>query len=382
MKHISKRLIFIAILYIAIGSISCKKTYLDVNNDPNRVTDANITPELIFPAAANGVGQRAASGNFTFLNQWIGYLAPNGGFVPQQDVISYNIDFSFGDALFQNHYNVLFDLHQAEVKALATGNSALAGASIILSVKLFQELTDLYGDIPFSQAFLVDAYTTPAYDKSQDVYIGLQKRLDTAVTYMGLPTKSSFAAADIVNHGDVAKWIKFANTLKLRLLIRQSEVSGFDPASEIAKIQSNGGVLSAGESISVNPGYINDENKQNPYYSNYGWNTTCTSQANQSTDANAYIIDILNSTGDPRIERFFFPGGLTGTTFVGNIFGDPIGTLASAAQSSYFGPALVGELNPSDVGTGYSMDQFIYPSYESLFLYAEAVARGWIPGLG
>ncbi len=49
---------------------------------------------------------------------------------------------------------------------------------------------------------------------------------------------------------------------------------GFDPSSEIAKIQSNGGVLQAGESVSVNPGYSNSLNKQSPFYGNYGYTTT------------------------------------------------------------------------------------------------------------
>ena len=89
----------------------------------------------------------------------------------------------------------------------------------------------------------------------------------------------------------------------------------------------------------------------------------------------------LKPTGDPRLEPVFYPAGFSGSTFVGNIFGDPIGTLALAATSSYFGPALVGELNANNVGLGYSQDQWIYPSYESMFLYAEAVARGWIPGV-
>ncbi len=55
--------------------------------------------------------------------------------------------------------------------------------------------------------------------------------------------------------------------------------------------------------------------------------------------------------------------------------------LNTAANSSYFGPGLVGDLIPgTNIGDGYSQDQFIYPSFESMFLYAEAAARGWIPG--
>ncbi len=381
MKHLNKKNILnAAFILLVSGFLSCKKSYLDVNTDPNRVTDANVTAELIFPQAANAVGELVPN-NFSFLDQWVGYWAPNGGFVPQQNLISYNIDFTFADGLFKNYYNVLFDLHQTEVKGLAKGDTDIAAASIVLSAKLFQELVDLYGDVPYSQAFQDDKYTSPAYDKSQDIYNSLQNRLDTAIMYFNNSAiLSAFSTADIVNHGDVTKWIKFANTLKLRLLIRQSQISGFDPSAQIAKIQSNGGVLGAGESISVNPGYVNDVNKQNPFYAAEGWTPTGT-QSDLALDANIYIINILTNTGDPRLGRLFFPAGFDiSKGYVGNVFGDPIGTLSQANASSYFGPALNGDLNGSNVGIGYSKDQFIYPSYESMFLYAEAVARGWISG--
>ncbi len=383
MCTIKKQFLFLLISagFIIAGS-GCKKSYLDVNNDPNRVTDANVTAELIFPAAANQVGGLHAGIASSFFNQWVGYGAPSGGFVPQQNLISYNIDYTFGDAIFQAYYGALFDLHLAETKALqginAETDTVLAGASIVLSVKLFQEVTDIYGDVPYSQVFDVATHITPAYDKSQDIYNSLLLRLDTAITYLKSTKKPAFTNVDIVNKGDLNTWIAFANTLRLRLLIRQSAVLPGIPTAEIAKIIADGGVLGAGQSVSVNPGYLNDVSKQNPYYAAEGWTTTGT-QSDLATDANNYIVDILSSTNDPRLERFFFPGGFDPANgFVGNTFGDDIGNLYLANQSSYYGPALVGELNSGNVGQGFSKPQTIYPSYESLFLYAEAVARGWI----
>src|SRR5215813_9554463 len=203
MKRINKQSILIVAVF-AIGFASCNKSWLDVNQDPNRVTDANVTAELIFPAAANEVGQLAVGS--TSLQEWMGYWAPNGGFVPQQNVISYNIDFTFGDGLFQSYYNALFDLHQVQVKGLASGDSDIAAASSILSAKLFQEVVDLFGDVPYSQAFQTDQYTTPKYDAAQDIYNALQLRLDTAIMYLRTyPPSNAFSTADIINHGDVTR---------------------------------------------------------------------------------------------------------------------------------------------------------------------------------
>ncbi len=385
--HYKQYLLFI-VVSVGITISGCKK-FLDVNKDPNRVTDETVTPELIFPAGAEAagatmVGARAsgagAKTNMQWAQSWMGYQAANGDFARDNTETSYNIDFTFNDVMFQRRYDALFDLHQTEVKARVSGNNALAGAAIILNVKMFQELVDLFGNLPYSQAFNNDKTTRPAYDKQQDIYNDLQKRLDTAITFMGGTPSKKFAPADIVNHGSTAKWIKFANTLKLRLLIRQSEISGFNPATEIAKIFGAGspGVLGKGESVGVNPGYSNDLNKQSPFFANYGYTSTG-NIATSSTNANAYIIGILSNNHDPRLQRFFQPIG--NGSFVGAAYGDEPGNIPAGANLSYFGPGLIGPKGTDGKFTaGAAQDQWLMPSFGSLFLKAEAIARGWTAG--
>jgi hypothetical protein len=375
MKYLNKKILLPALVF-AVAFTSCKKTFLDVNDDPNRVTDQNVTPELIFTQAEVAAGDRAVGGSASaqgavlplqFAQNWIGYMAGNGDFSREYTQTSYNIDFSFGEGLWQAYYNTLFDLHQAKTKALASGDTALAGASMVLSAKLFQEVADVYGNVPYTQAFNNDKYTHPAYDEAKDIYTSLQKSLDSAVLYLSNGAPTAFINADVINHGNLSKWIKFANTLKLRMLIRQSEVPGFDPSAEIAKINANGGVLGSGESISVNPGYVNELNKQSPFYANYGYTATGV-KALTSTNANAYIVGILSNTSDPRGERFFTK---VGSSLVGDLYGDDPGNIPSGSSSSYFGPGIAGTA---------TQDQWIMPSFESMFLKAEAIARGWMTG--
>ncbi len=207
----------------------------------------------------------------------------------------------------------------------------------------------------------------PAYDKAHDVYNDLLASLDTAVAYMSNPAPISFSTVDIAFHGNQAEWIKAANTIRLRLLLRQSEVLGSKPTDELNKIQQTGGVLAAGESFSVNPGYINELNKQSPIYSVAGYTPEGT-KATAVDAANAYIINILQSSNDPRISRFFLTAG---GSYVGNVYGDETGNMYSGASTSYFGPGIAGSA---------TQDQWIIPSFESMFLQAEAIARGWLPG--
>jgi len=339
---------------------------LDVNTDPNRVTETTVTGALIFPAAAHEVGQRVASGNFTFLENWIGYWAASGTFAIDATETTYNITPSFGDALWLNHYNVLFDLEQARSKAIASGDNLTAAASMILSARLWQDLVDIYGNIPYSQAFQYAKYPLPAYDKGQDIYNDLQTKLDQAITYMSSPGLSSFATTDIVNKGDQTKWIKFANTLKLRLLIRQSEISGFSATTEANKIMANGGVLQAGETISVNPGYTKATNKQSPFYANYGF-TVNDAEAAPAVRANNYFVNMLTLNGDPRLKRYFLN---VGSNVVGCTYGLAAG---NPLVSSGIGPGLA---------NNDAQSQWIFTSVESLFLEMEAIERGWITNDG
>lgn len=374
MKCINKKILG-AILPALLLIAGCKKDYLEVNTDPNRVTDDNITPELLFQQAAvtTGIrmvgGQAGAEGGKTdlqFAYNWVGYMSGTGDFAIDGTETTYNIDFSFADNSWKRDYALLFSLDQVKTKALEKNNKILAGAAMILSAKRFQEMVDTYGDIPYSQAFKVTQYKTPAYDKAVDIYNALQSGLDTAISYMKTPSSLAFQTADIVNHGDAEKWIKFANTLKLRLLIRQSEVSGLNPAAEITKIINEGNVLGAGESVGVNPGYSNSQNKQSPFYGNYGFSTTGNIVA-AGFAANEYIVNILLATEDARIERFFTD---VSGSFIGCQYGLSAGN-PTGPQSSYFGPGL---------NRSAEQDQWLMPSFESLFFKAEAIARGWMQG--
>src|SRR4051812_22144250 len=105
MKYVNGKLILSTMLLVAMATSSCKKDFLDVNDDPNRVTDANVTAELLFTNAAVATGARAVAGNF--IQNWVGYLSSSGDFAIQQQETTYNIDFGFGDGYFQAHYNVL-----------------------------------------------------------------------------------------------------------------------------------------------------------------------------------------------------------------------------------------------------------------------------------
>jgi len=369
-----KQSIYKLILPVALlsaGLAGCKKQ-LDINKNPNAVTESNITADLIIPNALSATGAQTALA-YGWLANWVGYWSPSGSYNPNTEESTYNITSSFQETKWANVYNVLFDLDVAERKANEKGQTYMRAMAMIAKAHLFQNLVDLYGNIPYSQAFKPFEFPTPVYDKGEDIYAGLQAKLDTAISLMEAATATSVdEKVDVVYHGDGSLWAKFANTIKLRMLIRNS-LNNPNPTAELAKIEAKGGVLSFDESAAANPGYVNDANKQSPFYGAYGL-TPSGNQANEYFRANAYTIDLLRNGADPRLAYFFKPAPSPlnpAVPFVGTVYGRDPDVNFNGDRTSNIGEGLV---------KGFDQDQWIITSVESLFLRAEAVARGWLAG--
>lgn len=355
-----------------LSIVGCKKGHLDINQNPNEITVNSITSELILPFALHNAGFQATG--FGWLNHWMGYWSPSGSFAANTEESTYNITGGFRQGTWNAYYNMLYDFHTIETKAPGEGIPFYAGIAKVIKARYFQDLVDMFGNVPYSQAFQLDEYPTPVYDKGEDIYKDLQVKLDTAINiFKNNPAPSTATTADIVFKGNAEKWTRFANTMKLRLLIRQSEIPGFNPSAEIAKILANGGVLQSGESASANPGYVNEVGKQSPFYGAFGFTTTG-ANASEFERANNYILGILKPTSDPRLSRFFRPAGTPSNAndpFIGTTYGAPSNDLFNGQRTAAMGPGVAGSATQS---------QWILTSVESLFLYAEAVARGWITG--
>lgn len=365
----------LTLLAVALISSSCND-FLDVNDDPNRVSSDNITPDLIFTNAQNTVGARQAT-RFVALNNWMGYWSRSGTFIVEQEETTYKIQNTFSDNNWAQAYNILFDLYQVKTRALSAKDSVLAGASMVLSVKLWQETVDQFGDIPYTQAFQSVKYPRPAYDKATDIYKDLLVQLDLAIKCLNATPLSSFAKADLIFTRGVEKnipssvvlWKKFANTIKLRMFLRQSQISGFAPTVEQKlKIQADGGFLGADENVAVNPGYSNAIDKQNPFYASFGL-TPAGDKATTNNKPNSYFLNVILKSNDPRALRFY----------AGDVLSDIKATDYGALGGNQkdHNAVIVGtEIGPG-LARSASQDQWILPAFESLFFQAEASQRGW-----
>jgi hypothetical protein len=375
-----KRIIFAMLAAAAI--VGCDE-FMDINDNPNQATVS--TPDLVLSGALN------ATASQTFYNQmgamWAGQWSPSGdvsGFVQEK---TYDFNNTYGTGIWTNFYDILNDLKYVQDAGVESGKKGSAAIAKIMSTFLYHKLVDTYNNVPFTDALQGTTVIRPSYDNGQTVYEAITDDLDEAVADLASITDpgDNPGAADIVFGGDYASWIRFANTLKLRLLMRQTEMSGRDAyiTAEIAQI--SGGFLTS--NAEVDPGYLQSSGKQNPFWDAYfkSENNTLRNTYNfiRSTaflqsklagdERQYYIMGQVTSRADtmPPTLKFWklTPSGAA-ATFKGVTFGDE-------SPSAYSNVS-------SGIGFGilksYDMPMVLITASESYFLQAEAVQRSYLAG--
>lgn len=364
-----KKRFIVYIGLISIISASCKKDFLDINTNPNASTSAG--PELVLPAGLVTTAARMNPMAFpnTAFNGWMGYWAISGSYaISTSDFSTYKQTTGFGDGYFQNAYDNLNDYNYVEEQSVAQNKPFYTGAAKIMKAYNFQMLVDLFNNVPYTEAFKGTTVIHPKYDDGKFIYEDLIKQLDTAINMLNRINAEAKATSDILFDGDNANWKMFANSLKLRILMRQTQMSGRAAyiQAEIAKIVAEkSGFLGSGQDAGVNPGYLNSTGKANPFYaSNYNVAGT---YINDFWRANQFGIDFYRTNNDPRLTRIY--GGTPGDTsrYQGNSLGQISGLVGSS--SSIFGPGVL---------KSFSQDAILMTAAEVYFLQAEAALKGWL----
>jgi hypothetical protein len=118
-------------------------------------------------------------------------------------------------------YSTLRDVRNMINAAEAAGQSNYVGIGLIMRSYIFSQLTDLYGDIPYTQAVKAsEGIVLPSYDTQESIYTAMLADLKKANTLLGSTNET--IDGDILYSGNITKWKKFANSLSLRLLMRIS----------------------------------------------------------------------------------------------------------------------------------------------------------------
>lgn len=367
---------------LGVGLASCKREYLDINTNPNNLPPTRPDYEFVSAVGRNAnVLDPNEMGSY-----WSAQMTQSSTYAssaPNFQYVFNNTNFNYWDTW----YDILEDLHYAETKADANGMPTLKGMAKIMKAYIFQELVDVYGNIPFSEALKGAGALLPKFDDQKTVYEGLITMLDGAIADLkAAPMDANTSSADIVFKGGTAGttgWIRFANSLKLRILIRQSRIAGRDAyiTTEIGKaVATAEGFLAAGQDAGANPGYTAATSQTNPFYDRWGYDPNAVVRAlGRYPRPTTYLFNVLKASNDTfRLKRLFYAVGGEGTTagvsaaaenlsnYVAVPFGAASGYLSQV--TSPIGPALIKR------GT-VNNPMYLMTAAESFFLLAEAKQR-------
>ncbi len=316
-----KKFAFIFTIALGMLTTSCD-SYLDINQDPNSPAEANMTTDIMFPAAEMNLA--STYGDFYRITG--GYFAQ---YYSHAFGTSNYVDYSQFKMSATRSSTDYTQLNQRSLKNLNTicqlaENDEEWGtflAAKTLKAFIYQMMVDAYGEVPYSEAF--DASNaTPKYDQGADIYAGVLAELDEALSKASAGDK--VATNFLLPGKNAGAWIQLANAVKLKMLTRESGVA--DVNSQIAALVSANNFPA--DDVAWEGCWSNESGSLSPFYAeefSTAWGST---QIN--VVANIAIVGTMqqkNADGDivfedGRLAAFFEPnssgvytGGISGSNF-------------------------------------------------------------------
>ncbi|MCB0583882.1 MAG: SusD/RagB family nutrient-binding outer membrane lipoprotein [Phaeodactylibacter sp.] len=374
MKNILIKLT-LSLFLLSVVATSCDKGFEELNVNPTKANEIDPAFQFTYVLLQTS-GERYENWRAVLIysSTMIQHLAALPTYW-SGDKYLYNAGYaaSLFDRAYNNQVRDIVDLKYSLEKKMAEGEQVanlLAAVKIWRSV-IFLRLTDLYGDIPYSEAGLgfLEGITKPKYDPQSEIYADMISEINEALSMFdaGQPT---FGSADIIYGGDIDKWKKFGNSLLLRLGMRMSEVDAGTAQSTVSKALS-GGIMAGMDDSAFIPHTDGPE----------GINRNGIGEvwlADGSQHMSKTFVDWMRNHGDPRLEIL---GSVpAGTPQKGLPNGYDATTIKEHPDTELESDGTVNmdqfsDVNPVLVTTASPMMIMSYA--ESELLAAEAAVRGW-----
>ncbi len=364
--------IFLITTVLAMALWSCDK--FDVSNDnPDVALNINQNPELLLTNLQRRSIREAVGGSWSEGNLMGQYGAR---------IVFTSFDlFDWGDqsGAWNNYYYTIRDAKELEKLANENGLKSYIAVSKIMQTWAYSILTDMWGDVPYAEVnqASVENYT-PMYDTQEDIYTSMLAELAEANSILGGSDLTQIKG-DLLFDGDLAMWRKFANSLRLRLALRLSEVAPSTASSVISGIYGNP--------------------TQNPVMESNDDNATLTflaanPDAHPVTEESVYrvgsyneyrisehFVTLLDGLNDPRLEFFADPTANSVEQGSPEIVGMLNGVVDGPAYTYQGGDAFLSKFNIDYFYFQPNTNQARLMLYaEVQFILAEAAQRGWISG--
>lgn len=359
MKSIKK---IITIGLTGLLFISCAKQ-LDINTDPNNPALNQGTPKLVFPVVVASSAGRIGGDLAILGGIWSQFWTQNTTSNQYKSEDAFDLSKSdYGgtwDELFAGSLN---DANFVINKAKETGDWNFYLMGTVIKAYTYQVLVDLFDQVPYTEAFQGSGNLQPKFDDGFTIYKGLLAELDTALAKnfsassnsVAGPSDWVFAAA--IADWKVDNWIKFANTLKLKLYVRMVYAKPAEAEAGIRSLYSSRAkFLDVNAWVNV---FKNAPDQSNPLYE-YNFRKLNT---DANLKASITLLSWLQGNSDPRLSSYYQPTTNSTTAYSGINQGDFLNPDAS------FNTASKAKVNPIDPVDYISLA-------ESNFLQAEALER-------
>lgn len=363
MKNRNKLYIRILAVIILFVNIACQSVdFENTNIDPNEPT-ANVTSALLTEA------QRALGFKSTAVTPalYIQHIAE----VQFTDASRYGtteFDYGFLYTQYLNNLETIIRLNSnpetAEDVATYGANENQIAVAKILKAHIFQYITDRWGNVPFSEALQRELTETPKFDSQEFIYGECFRLIEEGLA--GIDTNVNGPEGDILLNGDMNRWRQYANTLKMIMALRVSDIQPDVARAKFIEAMNSGTISSAAENIFFP--FTTDDATDNPWEDAYNG-----SRAPDYAVSNTFIDFLQDSNrNDPRLFKYADPIGNddTGTIYVGMEYG-----LSNPATDR----GTVSFIT-SDIANRTDAPGVIFTYAQVAFSKAEAVLKGWIPG--
>ncbi|WP_421827585.1 SusD/RagB family nutrient-binding outer membrane lipoprotein [Larkinella sp.] len=363
-------------LFVSIGLMtlagSCTSEFDEMNVSPNDPTA--ISPQYLLPYALEasvdrywGVRTRFERLNLDGAMCWMQYLTRN---IYSNEGDNYEVSVGFYTNNWKGFFNDAQVNYQRIIALAGPGgkfeNANYEGVALVMRSWVFSLLADVYGPIPYTEALKGTAESpnyTPVYDPVETVYAGLLKDLKTANEKLSVTGPA--IAGDILYGGDILKWKKFANSLRLRLANRQAVKKSAESKAVMAEILGNATTYPVFTSNADNAKLTNSA----VLPSNNEWHQVMIQDGRTDWNISKTLADRLNELGDSRITVYAQPNKAGKYEGHANGLPDAVAT-AYLGTSSLLGTYFTAPTAPAVIMTFSELN----------LILAEAAADGDITG--
>ncbi|AHG92285.1 hypothetical protein J421_4750 (plasmid) [Gemmatirosa kalamazoonensis] len=360
-----------AAVVAAAITVGCSKDLTSLNVNPNQPTTAPAS--ALFTNATVSTVQRF-NGSFNTLSM-TELFAQHIAQVQYIDEDRGHIRSTTIDALFTDAYrNELEDFQKIIDQGVAAKAAGISGPAQVMQSWVFQQLTDLWGDIPYSEALKGDipgSSFTPKYDAQKDIYYGLLKTLTDASSALKSATDAGLGSADPIYKGNAAQWAKFANSMRARLAMRMSKADPTKADAELRAAIAAGLMTSNADNAQLN--YPGDGVFDNPWSSNFA--------GRDDHRVSKTLLDTMNTLADPRVKIYAQPTKADPNVYAGLQNGLDNATASGALFNTTSRPGAIFYPGTTTYGTfgtsaGRKTPNYLQTYAEVQFILAEAAERG------